>query len=204
MRSNFLETLIFMINVCISCLVYKMRFNNKRKAPYKEVKLLEQGYKEEVIMTEQQWLDWIKENTRKADVHGPLGKYTTGIVLVTHLSDIVSRLPKKKGLPVIPQFVADYIEYYRDSELSIIEWLTNDGNDADFEEQTYAWLTDGDFKTRNKRDNMLLTAVTVGYEIEQVEVEDITEKLVNHIRSDDFEDILRSSIREFVIKNGVQ
>lgn len=75
-------------------------------------------------MNEQQWLDyWIEENMKKADVHGPLGKYTADIVLATQLSDLISRLPEEKELPVIPQFVADWIEECKKHGKSLSECL---------------------------------------------------------------------------------
>lgn len=155
-------------------------------------------------MNKQEWSEWINGNVEKAAIYGPLGRYDADVVKVNSLRNRINIIPEDIELPIIPKFVAEYIEYYKDSHLSANEWFTDDGNDFDFEENTYKWLSQVDYEKECERAYLLHTAIRKGYDIEPDQTEDITEKLVNHIRSDDFEDILRSSIREFVIKNGVQ
>lgn len=111
-------------------------------------------------MNEQQWLDyWIEENMKKADVHGPLGKYTADIVLATQLSDLISRLPEEKELPVIPQFVADWIEINKNIEIDyafeLIKSRAKSGKLDEFDN----WV--------NKNKKMFALAFVAGYAIEK-------------------------------------
>ena len=108
-------------------------------------------------MNEQQWLDWIEENLKKADVHGPLGKYTADIVLATQLSDLISRLPEEKELPVIPQFVADWLRYVKNTDITLYGAMDNEFLNT---QELTRWMTDGKNQLKFAR------AWLYGYEIE--------------------------------------
>jgi len=122
-------------------------------------------------MNEQQWLDWIEENMKKADVHGPLGKYTADIVLATQLSNLISRLPEEKELPVIPQFVVNWIETckgYKDNLFGVYEFAP---------EAVSFWIFENESK--KERVDLIARAWLDGYTIEKDKlyvIEEVTTK----------------------------
>lgn len=68
--------------------------------------------------------------------------------------------------PVIPQFVADYIEKWKHDGLSLNGWFTFDyGNDG--EKKVSEWLRDNDDETKRLREFTLIDAIRYGYEVEK-------------------------------------
>ena len=149
-------------------------------------------------MNKVEWSQWINDNVEKAAIYGPLGRYDSDVIKTSSLRNLLNNITE---LPTVPQFVADYIEHYKDAHLTMEQWFTD--ADGDFED-VFEWLYDNDYETDCEREYILHTAIREGYIIETDTVEDITDKLVNHIRSDDFEDILRSSVRAFIIRDGIK
>ena len=124
-------------------------------------------------MNEQQWLDWIEENMKKADVHGPLGKYTADIVLATQLSNLISRLPEEKELPVIPQFVVNWIETckgYKDNLFGVYEFAP---------EAVSFWIFENESK--KERVDLIARAWLDGYTIQPEENMQVIFKLYDNV-----------------------
>ena len=68
--------------------------------------------------------------------------------------------------PVIPQFVADYIEKWKYEGLIMHEWFTFDHDDED-EDKVYKWLYDNDHEESMKREHLLIDGLRYGYEVEK-------------------------------------
>ena len=68
--------------------------------------------------------------------------------------------------PVIPQFVADYIEKWKYETLIMNEWFTFDHDDQD-EDKVSKWLYNNDYETNKRRELMLIDAIRYGYEVEK-------------------------------------
>ena len=67
--------------------------------------------------------------------------------------------------PVIPQFVADYIEKWKHKGLKIYEWFTFDNNDMD--EDIDKWLYNNTIEENRRRKYLLIDAIRYGYEVEK-------------------------------------
>lgn len=68
--------------------------------------------------------------------------------------------------PVVPQFVADYIEECKHIGLTMNEWFRFD-SDYENEDKTEKWLRDNDHETNHRRELILIDAIRHGYEIER-------------------------------------
>ena len=100
-------------------------------------------------------------------------------------------------IPTIPQFVADWIVSQKQRGMNIYGTL----GELYKHKEVSAWSYNADDTWTYQT---LCDAWFYGYRIESSETDEIVEKLVNHIRSDDFEDILRSSVRAFIIRDGIK
>lgn len=67
--------------------------------------------------------------------------------------------------PVIPQFVADYIEKWKHKGLTIYEWFTFGNNDID--EDIDKWLYNNTIEENRRREYLLIEAIRNGYEVEK-------------------------------------
>lgn len=81
--------------------------------------------------------------------------------MVDKIIELIDQLDKPKK-PVIPQFVADYIEKWKHDGLSLSEWFTID-YDSDIEN----WLYTNDYETNCRREYILVDAIRYGYEVEK-------------------------------------
>lgn len=75
-------------------------------------------------------------------------------------------LVPKQYKPVIPQFMADYIEKWKYEGLIMHEWFTFDHDDQD-EDKVSKWLYDNDDETNKRREFVLIDAIRYGYEVEK-------------------------------------
>lgn len=66
--------------------------------------------------------------------------------------------------PVIPQFVADHIEKYKDNGLSIHGWFSFKPEESNVEGWIY---NNGSFEESKKREFLLIDAVRNGYKVEK-------------------------------------
>ena len=69
------------------------------------------------------------------------------------------------GKPVIPQFVADYIEKWEHEGLTIYEWFSFGNNDVD--EDIEKWLYDNTIGENTRREYLLFDAIRFGYKVEK-------------------------------------
>lgn len=77
--------------------------------------------------------------------------------------------------PVIPQFVADYIEKWKYEGLIMHEWFTFDHDDQD-EEKVSKWLYNNDNETNKRREFMLIDAIRYSYEVEKEKLYHVVNK----------------------------
>lgn len=68
--------------------------------------------------------------------------------------------------PMIPQFMADYIEKWKYEGLIMHEWFTFDHDDQD-EDKVSKWLYNNDHETNKRREFMLIDAIRYSYEVEK-------------------------------------
>lgn len=71
--------------------------------------------------------------------------------------------------PVIPQFVADYIEKWKHENLTIHEWFYFGDNDVygDVYDDVNKWLYDNTMEENRRREYLLIDAIRNGYEVEK-------------------------------------
>ena len=67
---------------------------------------------------------------------------------------------------VIPQFVADFIEKWKNEYLTMSEWFSFNYDD-DEEHEVFKWLYDNDYEENTRREYLLINAIRYGYEIEK-------------------------------------
>ena len=72
----------------------------------------------------------------------------------------------KKKLPVIPQFIADWIEKWKYEGLAMREWFTFD-YDNEEDDEVAKWLYDNDYEENTRREYLLIDAIRYGYEVEK-------------------------------------
>ncbi|WP_407390886.1 DUF1642 domain-containing protein [Carnobacterium jeotgali] len=99
--------------------------------------------------------------------------------------------------PTIPQFIADWIVSQKQTGMNIYGALS----ELYKHKKVSTWSNNVDDTLTYKT---LCDAWFYGYKIESSETDEIVDKLVRHIQSDDFEDILRSSVRAFIIRDGIK
>lgn len=80
----------------------------------------------------------------------------------------------KKDKPVIPKFVADYIERWKPEGLTICEWFTFGNNDMD--DDIEKWLYNNTVVENRKREYLLIDAIRNGYEVEKEELYHVVNK----------------------------
>lgn len=68
--------------------------------------------------------------------------------------------------PVVPQFVADYIERYKGTGITLGTWL-DFVNEDEFERKTEEWIYSGSYEENLKREYLLIDAIRYGYEVEK-------------------------------------
>lgn len=83
---------------------------------------------------------------------------------VWHLIDCINKLDEPQK-PIIPQFVADYIEKWEHEGLTIYEWFSFGNNDVD--EDVNKWLYDNTMEENRRREYLLINAIRDGYEVEK-------------------------------------
>lgn len=83
--------------------------------------------------------------------------------ILEELGYVVSEKPTK---PIIPQFVADWIEKWKKEGLTMHEWFSFDFNDED-EDKVAKWLYDNDYEENTRREYLLIDAIRYGYEVEK-------------------------------------
>ena len=78
--------------------------------------------------------------------------------------DLIDELDEPQK-PIIPQFVADYIEEWKNEGLTIYEWFDLDFyNNEDY--LVFKWLQDKNSEENNKGDFLLIDSIRYGYEVE--------------------------------------
>lgn len=112
-------------------------------------------------------IKWLKENlqtmiNQEYRCYDPLIQQTKPTCRI--IMDLIDQLdgPQK---PVIPQFVADYIEKWKHKGLTIYEWFTFGNNDMD--EDIDKWLYNNTVEENRKREYLLIDAIRNGYEVEK-------------------------------------
>ena len=90
---------------------------------------------------------------------------------VWHLIDCINKLDEPQK-PIIPQFVADYIEKWEHEGLTIYEWFSF-GND-DVDEDVNKWLYDNTMEENRRREYLLVNAIRNGYEVEKEKKYEVT------------------------------
>lgn len=68
--------------------------------------------------------------------------------------------------PVIPQFIANFIEKWKDQGLAMYEWFSFDFDNKE-DEEVNKWLYDNDCEENTRREYLLIDAVRYGYEVEK-------------------------------------
>lgn len=89
----------------------------------------------------------------------------SGLLSSAKLYDLIDQLDEPKK-PIIPYFVAYYIEKYKGRGLLLTSWL--DFNYVDeFEEKTEEWLYSGSYEENLRREHLLIDAIRYGYEVKK-------------------------------------
>lgn len=114
--------------------------------------------------------EWLKEELlgelmQFNDNPNMMTSYETGIAdgIVTAIN-LTEKLDEPQK-PVIPQFVADFIEKWKCEGLTIYEWLSFGNNDVD--EDVYKWLYNNLNEKNIRREYLLIDAIRNGYEVEK-------------------------------------
>lgn len=113
-------------------------------------------------------IEWLREEVYALYPNSYSAYALNDMVLKTEMVDKIIELinqldePKK---PVIPQFVADYIEKWKHEGLTIYEWLSFGNNDVD--EDIYKWLYYSLNEKNRRREYLLIDAIRFGYEVEK-------------------------------------
>ena len=111
------------------------------------------------------------EEVRKAELAVNLAEQYNGIDTsladdVWHLIDCINQLDEPQK-PIIPQFVADYIETYKERGLSLVAWFEFLNYEDEFENKTEEWLYGDSQEEMLKREYLLIDAIRHGYEVEE-------------------------------------
>lgn len=112
--------------------------------------------------------EWLKDEVKSLfDEAYDSGKmeYHESEESIHRINSLVDQLDEPQK-PVIPQFVANYIEKYKGNGFSLGTWLHFiDGDDED-ECDTVIWLYGGNKEEKLRREYLLLDAIRYGYEVE--------------------------------------
>lgn len=93
--------------------------------------------------------------------------------MMVHQTGMQNKVVVEK--PVIPQFVADYIEKWKYKRLIMHEWFMFDHDDED-EDKVSKWLYNNDDETNKRREFMLIDAIRYSYEIEKEKLYHVVNK----------------------------
>ena len=99
--------------------------------------------------------EWIEEHKYNHYIGKPF----------VYVDDLQNLLVPKQDKPIIPKFVADYIEKWKHESLTIYEWFTFDNNDED--DDVNKWLYDKNYEENRRREYLLIDAIRYGYEVEK-------------------------------------
>ncbi|HJA91319.1 MAG TPA: DUF1642 domain-containing protein [Candidatus Jeotgalibaca merdavium] len=86
-------------------------------------------------------------------------------IMFDDISNLIDELDEPQK-PVVPQFVADYIEYYKGTGITLGTWF-NFVNEDEFERKTEEWIYSGSYEENLKREYLLIDAIRYGYEVEK-------------------------------------
>lgn len=78
--------------------------------------------------------------------------------------DLIDQLDEPQK-PVIPKFVADYIEKWKYEGLTMYEWFAFGNNDVD--DDINKWLYNNLNEKNRRREHLLIDAIRYGYEVEK-------------------------------------
>ncbi len=139
--------------------------------------------------------EWVDENVVEGDFRGGQQFWYGRFIEEEKVRNL---LVPKQDKPVIPQFVADYIEKYKHDGLSLNGWFTFDyGNDG--EKKVSEWLRDNDNETKRLRGFKLIDAIRYGYEVEKEKRYYIVEKINNStLMTFELSDVVGEEVIEFV------
>ena len=105
----------------------------------------------------------------------PFNDCTQGTInAYKNVENIINQLDESKK-PVIPKFVADYIEKWKYEGLIMYEWFTFDHDDQD-EDKVSKWLYNNDYETNKRRELMLIDAIRYGYEVKKEKLYHVVNK----------------------------
>lgn len=106
--------------------------------------------------------EWLKEEIDKNFISETFNGLELRMDLY-ELECLIDQLDEPQK-PVIPQFVADYIEYYKGTGITLGTWF-NFVNEDEFERETEEWIYSGSYEENLKREYLLIDAIRYGYEV---------------------------------------
>ena len=120
-------------------------------------------------------LIWIRSIAKKYKVEISESEYSFGyeqgkVDGVAELQESYALLKK----PVIPQFVAYYIENNKGKEFSLGTWLNFVNLEYGFESETEEWLYSGSYEEQMRREYLLVDAIRYGYQVEKEKNYEVT------------------------------
>ena len=115
--------------------------------------------------------EWIENHTSSADTISYYSEESVPVVTVIKLKNL---LVPKQDKPVIPKFVADYIETYKGRGFSLVAWFEFVNDEDEFENKTEEWLYSGSHEENLKREYLLIDAIRYGYEVEKEKNYEVT------------------------------
>lgn len=83
-------------------------------------------------------------------------------IMFDDISNLINELDEPQK-PVVPQFVADYIEYYKKTGITLGTWF-DFVHEYEFERKTEEWIYSGSYEENLKREYLLIDAIRYGYE----------------------------------------
>ena len=143
---------------------YNLKYVYDNYVPYENVLIADDVYDliDQLDEPEILSLEWIDEN-KVARIDNLRKMSTSDVVTVEKLKNL---LVPKQDKPVVPQFVADYIEYYKRTGITLGTWL-DFVNEDEFEMKTEEWIYSGSYEENLKREYLLIDAIRYGYEVEK-------------------------------------
>ena len=99
--------------------------------------------------------EWIDENKYNHYIGRPF----------VYVDDLQNLIVPKQDKPIIPKFVADFIEKWKYEGLTIYEWFSFGNNDVD--EDVNKWLYNNLNEKNRRREYLLIDAIRFGYEVEK-------------------------------------
>ena len=123
--------------------------------------------------------EWLKEavgelNLVATEFEADGMSYMDSAVSVTQVYDLIDQLDEPEKV-VIPQFVADFIEKWKNEYLTMSEWF-NFNYDDDEEHEVFKWLYDNDYEENTRREYLLINAIRYGYEVEKEQLYYVLDK----------------------------